>query len=752
MREQDPNRYYGSYRDAQAPYEGDMGDEIDLRNLLWILYRRRWTAATVLVLVVLATAVVTFTATPIYEARAQLLIAPEAPNVVSFQEVIEQNIATSEYYQTQHNLLRSRSLARRTMDALNLWEHPDFGGGDATAPTGLRAMIDAGLGWFSGLLSGSSGSEPGKPEPGESAAQSAQIDGFLGRLTVTPVRNSRIVELRFSSPHPDVAADVVNALIKQYVEQNLEFQFVSTKEASDWLSTQLDDQRKKLESSEQALQQYLEGGDALSLDDGQNIVVQRLTELNAAVTKARTERIGKEALYQQLVRLESDRAALDTFPAILSNTFIQGLKSELSDLQRQQAQMAERLGEKHPDMIKVATAIEATRAKLQTEISKVVESVRNEFLSAQSQERSLAGELERQKADALALNRKAIDYNVLKREAEGDKQIYDSLMQRAKEMGVSRDLKASNIRLVDQAEVPRAPVRPNKRTNLLLGLLGGLVAGIGFAFGLEFIDQRIKNPEEVKRGLGLPFLGMVPDMSSRDGRLARNFTAGMVHGYTEAFRSIRTNLVMSSTEEGSRAIVVTSSQPGEGKSAVASSLAIAMAEAGHTVLLIDADMRKPNQHRVFQLNREPGLSRMLTGGIDASEAMQKTHVDGLWMLPAGPTPPNPSELLGSERFKRFLATVREHFEWIVIDTPPVLAVTDAAVVAHHATGAIFVVGCEQVNKAVARQALEELASARAQVLGAVLNRVSVQKHPRYYAHYYRGKYAGYYGAVGGAAQ
>ena len=238
--------------------------------------------------------------------------------------------------------------------------------------------------------------------------------------------------------------------------------------------------------------------------------MQRLADLNAAYTQARTDRFEKEALYNQLKSLQNDRAALDTFPAILSNTFIQQLKSQLADLQRQQAQMAERLGEKHPDMIKLNSAIENTEAKLQGELAKVVQSVRNEYLSAQAKERSLAAELESQKAGALALNRKGIEYGVLRREAESNKQMYDALMQRAKETGFPASCKASNIRVVDQAEVPRSPVRPRKSVNLLLGLFGGLVAGIGLAFFVEYLDNRVKSPDEIKQFLGLSFLGLVP--------------------------------------------------------------------------------------------------------------------------------------------------------------------------------------------------------------------------------------------------
>ena len=743
-----PRSYAGYGTSGQGYGYGGYGDvsgaEAHLMDYLRTLYRRRWTALTAFAVVFLAVAVYTFTATPVYEGRVQLLIEPENPNIVSFKEVIEQEKATNEYYQTQYTILKSRALARRTIEALKLWSSPELGGGEARKP----GIVGGAVGWVAGLFSGG-GEKPGIPGAGETERQSRVIDAFLAHLTVSPIRNSRLVDLRFASTSPDVSARVTNEVAKEYIEQNLEYKFLSTKEASDWLGQQLTEQRKKVETSELALQHYREQGDAVALEDRQNIVVQRLADLNAAVTKARTERIGKEALYQQLSSLQTNRAALDTFPAILSNTFIQQLKGQLADLQRQRAQMSDRLGEKHPDMIKLASAIESTQARLDGEIGKVVQSVRNEFLSAQSQERSLAADLERQKTDALALNRKEIAYSVLWREAESNKQIYESLMQRAKETGISGELKTSNIRVVDQAETPRSPVRPNKTTNLFLGLLGGAMFGIGLAFFYEYLDARIKNPDEIKQHLGLTFLGLIPGIKLDDSTKAPLLNNGVPPNFAEAFRGIRTSVIFSSAEEGSRSLIVTSSQPSEGKTVVASNLAMSLAQTGQRVLLIDADMRKPHQHTTFNVKQEPGLSNLLVGRAKAAETVRKTDMPGLWLMPAGPNPPNPSELLGSVRFKNLLRSLGDHFDWVVVDTPPVLAVTDAAVVAHMTNGVVFVVGSEQVMRQSAQRAVEQLLGAKATMLGSVLNRVNVTRDPYYYSHYYKKEYANYYSSSAG---
>ena len=739
---------YGGYGYTYG-YEGygtSDEDEVNVMDLVRALYRRRWTALTVFGLVFVAVAVNTFTTTPVFQARAQLLIEPENPNIVSFQEVVKQESATNEYYQTQFSILKSRALARRTLTALNAWTDPFFGGGPQTERSfSVVGAISGAIGRVLGLFSTSDHDGAAVPGPGESPLQSRMVDGFLGNLSVSPIRNSRLVNVEYLSTRPDVAATVVNTLAKQYIEQNLEYKFLSTKEASDWLGKQLADQRKKLEESEQALQRYREQGDAVALEDRQNIVVQRLADLNSAVTRARTMRIEKEALYQQLSTLQGDRRSLDTFPAILSNTFIQQLKSQLADLQRQQVQMAERLGEKHPDMIKVASEIQSTQVRLDAEINKVVQSVRNEFLAAQSQERSLASDLERQKGEALALNRTGIQYSVLSREAESNKQIYDALMQRAKETGISGELKTSNIRVVDYAEVPARPVKPNKATNLLFGLLGGLVAGIGLALVIEYLDTRIKNPDEIRHILGLPFLGLVPGLSVAQSRMNVPSAHSVApRDFVEAFRSIRTNLMCLPGDAKSRALVVTSSQPGEGKTVVASNIAMSLAQTGQRVLLVDADMRKPRQHAIFKMNHDPGLSTLLSGQAKAADTVKKAPLNGLWVLPAGAHPTDPAELLGSQRFKDMLTSLADQFDWVILDSPPVLAVTDAAVIGRLTHGVVFVVGSEQVNRQTALRAIEQLATARATIVGAVLNRVNVDKDPYYYSHYYRADYSRYY--------
>lgn len=724
------------------PSQSNGAEEIHLLDYVRTLYKRRWIAITTFLTVVILTTVYVFTATPIYEARAQLLIESQERNVLSFKEVVEQDRMAVDYSQTQQKLLQSRSLAKKTLEVSKLWNRPEFGGPQQKSFS-LVGSITAPLSWIGQVLSpkpsrGAAGSK-------ETAAQSAGIDAFLASLTVTPVRSSRLVDVNFRSADPALAARIANELVQQFIEQSLDFKFRESKDASNFLAQRLEEQRRQVESSAMALQRYREQNNGVSLDERQNIVVQKLADLNKAVTEAKTTRLQKEAAHNQLQELENDRAALDTFPAILSNSFIQQLKSELSRLEAQRAQLGDKLGDKHPDMIKVQSAIESTQVRLNAELAKVVHSVKNEYLAAQTQENSLMAALNAQKGDALGQNRKAIDYGVLQRAATSNQQIFDGLLQRSKETGISGELRVSDIRLVDAAEIPRAPVSPQRRQDLLLAMFGGGVLAVGFAFFLEYFDNRIKSPAEIGAHLGIPFLGMVPmipDKSRTDTPPLIN--NGVPPNFAEAFKAVRTNVLFSTAEEGSRSLVVTSTGPGEGKTIVSTNLAMALAQAGQRVILIDADMRRPQAHQMLELKQEPGLSNLIVGNVKASDAVRPTAVPGLWFLPAGRIPPNPAELLGSLRFRDFLATLRDHFDWVIVDSPPVMTVTDAAVVAHLANGVVFVVGSEMTSRGAAKAAMNQLDSAKGKVIGAILNRVDLDKNSYYYGNYYRRQYGEYY--------
>jgi succinoglycan biosynthesis transport protein ExoP len=338
-----------------------------------------------------------------------------------------------------------------------------------------------------------------------------------------------------------------------------------------------------------------------------------------------------------------------------------------------------------------------------------------------------------------------VQYTVLQRDADSNRQIYENLLQRSKEAGISGERRTTNVRVIDQAEVPGGAFHPNVRSDMTFAFMAGLVFAFALAFGFEYLDNRIKTPQELKANINVPFLGMVPTLAEeKDAPVNPLLNNGVPQNFAEAFKSIRTNVLFSTAEEGMRTLVVTSAGPGEGKSLVASNLAMALAQAGQRVLLIDCDMRRPRVHEIFEGPQEPGLSNVLSGNAKTSEAIRKASLPGLWLMPAGHIPPNPAELLAARRFNDLMTSLDTHFDWVVLDTPPVMVVADSSIVANQASGVVFVVRADKTTKQSVRAAAEQLDAANAHLIGSVLNGADVLRNPYYYSAYYRKDYARYY--------
>ncbi len=708
---------------------------------LRILYRRRWTAAGVCSGALLVGLLYLLTTPPAYEARVRVLIQPDNPNVVSYKDVMDQDRSAVDYYQTQYTILQSRTLARLTIDKLHLWDYPEFAG----TADGHWLRIRA---WF-----GHAGDRPPttRRPPGDAAAETAQqglaITRMLQQLTIEPVKNSRLVDVRFQAGDPAVAARVANALAVTYIEQNLNIRVQAAKEASRWLEERVTEQQQKVELNELALQRYREQNDATSLEDKQNTVLQRLADLNAAATRARTNLIEKQALYEQSVALKQAKAPLDTFPPILTNAAINTLKQQLAELQRQQAQLADRLGERHPDMVKVQSAIQAATTKLNVELDKALQVVRNDYLVAQAQERSLSASLDLQKQQALDLDRKAINYGTLQRNAATDRGVFETLLQRAKETGLATELKAGNVRILDEAELPRKPIWPDTTRGVPVVLVASLCLALAAAFAAEGLDRRIKSPDEIRTRLGAPLIGLVPMIHAKGAY--PSIESGAPANFIEAFGDLRSAVLLTGGPHPARHIVVASARPREGKTLVASNLAIALAHSGKRVLLADVDLRRPRLHTVFDVPLEPGLADSLAGRLPVEATIQATSVAGLSVLPAGVPDGNPGALLASTAFKAFVDSLGDNFDLVVLDSPPVLAVGDAAVAAAAASAVVFVVDAQSTPRQAAVAALERLDTIGVDILGIVLNQVNLDGHPHYYQPYYSSEYESYY-AIGAA--
>jgi len=687
--------------------------------------------------VVLAIAMLeSYSATPMYRTQARIVIQDERSTAVSSLNASEASYwqDPEPYYNTQYRILQSRGLARRVVRKLPPAPAP--------APSTLtralslpRQMINR---WRTRAAVNVE-----SPAADETAAELAAIAAFLGGVEIAPVKGTRLVEIVYSSPDPQYATLAANTLAREYVQQNLDLKLSNTTNTITWLTEELNKQREKVEGAERAMAEYREGQNAMSLDDGQNIVVARLNSLNDAVTKAKTSRLQKEAAYRQLGNLKGDSADADSFPLIAQNPTIQEIKQQLASLNSEKAKLSQRYGANHPAMETITRQIESASARLRSETAKVLESIANDYRAALAEERNLAGSLEDQKKQAVDLNRKSITYSILQREAESERQVYNALLQQEKELRVVSNSRANNVQVMDDAEVPGGPYTPNHGRDWLMAIVLGLALGVGLAYSVEYLDDTVKLPDDVTRRLKLPLLGLVPAVAG--GKLPV-LTSPVPHDFGEAFRSLRTSLVFTNGSPGNRTIAVTSTQPLEGKTTTACNLAIALALGGARVMLIDADMRRPGLHRTMELPNEVGLSHILTGQARVREAVQRTSEPNLFVMSAGHVPPNPSELLHSERMKQLIANLEAGpFDWIIMDTPPVLAVTDAVILAPYMSGLVFVIGAEMTRRAHAERAIQTIQGGKPNIIGAVLNRVDLNRNKYYYSRYYGYHYKSYYG-------
>jgi polysaccharide biosynthesis transport protein len=698
---------------------------------------KHWKAAIgVAMLVITGMMYQTYTTVPLYRAQARIQIDEE--HTTAQTDFREPSLVYSDpepYYQTQYKILQGRDLALRAVKRLKLQTVPEFNGRGATPPALTQAIAD-----IKAKVVALFRSEPAVParRAGTPVNENQQVDAFLGRVQVAPVRGSRLVDVYFVSADPQFAARAVNVLAEEYVNQNLEFRLQNTDNTLEWLTEEVAKQQTVVQTSERMLAEYRENKNALSLEDRQNIIVSRLNQVNDGVSRARMTRIQKEALYNQ-VAAANDRESLST---IAGNPFVQQLKTRVSELQREKLRLEDRYGEKHPDVQRVNGQIADAQRQLDVEVDRSVAAIKADYQAALAEEKQLGRDLEGQKAQATDLNRKSIDYSVLQREAESNRQVYESLLQREKEMRVVSNSRANNVRLLDRAETPGSPFTPNTRRAWLMALLFGLGIGIAAAFAIDYLDDTVKTPEDVTWRLHLNFLGLVPKVHGERHPL---LSGPVPHDFGEAFRALRTALVASSGIDATRLIAVTSTQPLEGKTTTAANIALALAIGGARVLLIDADMRRPSLHKAMRLPNDRGLAELLGGTAKMREVVQRCGDPNLLVISAGHTPSNPSELLGSDRMRALLHQLTNGpFDWIIIDTPPVLAVTDAVVLAPLVHGVSFVIGAEMTRWRLAERAIETLQAGHPRTIAAILNRVDFDRNRYYYSRYYGHQYKSYY--------
>ncbi|HYE87117.1 MAG TPA: polysaccharide biosynthesis tyrosine autokinase [Vicinamibacterales bacterium] len=709
---------------------------------LSVLYKYRWASITVFLLVVGWVMVDSYTKIPIYRAQARVLIEDPGIDLGTPQDMMR-NIPQQDpetYMQTQLRIMQGRDLAQRVARRLDLSKAPEFNGRGPT-PTALAqtiSLIKYYASWPYRMIVTSTVSLPDAPsnEPVDPANYG---DALLARFGASTVRGSQLVDMTYESSDAEFAAQAVNAYADEYVAQNLALKVEALENSAKFLTAEVARQQKLVQQSETNLALYRERNDASGLEGGQNITGQRLNQLNDAVTRAKTERIQKESLWKQIQAAGQD---VDTISSVVNNTFIQSLKGQIATLTQERTRVSGRYGPQHPEFIKVNSQLANVQSQLDAEIKKALVTAKNEYDAAVTNERVMTESLNEAKSAASALSRKGVDYSVMQREAETNREIYNQLLTREKEIRVLANSRTNNVRVVDRADVPGSPFTPNHRSDWMYAIAFGLVLGIGIAVGLDYMDDTVKTPEDLTRRLKLRFLGLVPSISSSQHPL---ISGPVPHDFGEAYRSIRTALASQITERGPKIVLLCSSQPLEGKTTTSVNIAISLALGGARVLLIDADMRRPSVHKAMRMPNDRGLSQLLAGQARMREVVQRTHDPNLLAITAGRTPANPSELLASDRMRALISGLRSGpFDWVIIDSPPVLAVTDAVIIAPLVSAVAFVVGSEMTRWRLAERAIETMLSSNPAMLLAILNKVDFGRNKYYYSRYYGHQYKNYY--------
>lgn len=583
----------------------------------------------------------------------------------------------------------------------------------------------------------------------------AAITKLLKNLAVTPIRNSRVIELSYLSRKPEMAARIVNTVSDEYIEYNFQARFDATTRATDFLQKQLVDLKAKVEKSDNELINYAQRHSIMSLGEKQDVITQALGDINTRLTEARALRMGKESVYRTL-----SGATPEEFPQALRTSLIEKIETSLMNDEQELAKLSAQLGPSMPQVKQLQSRVALTREQLRRERRLAIENARGEYETALETEKLLTRDFDRQKKLADELGEASIHYNILKREVETNKELYDGLLQRMKEAGVAAGLKSSNIRIVDPAEIPDRPHSPNVPRTLLLGLLLGCMGGVGLAFFLDYLDNTIKTPEDIEERVGLPALGLVPSLESARGgggyrrlyggrRKARGValagegveTASLTASSSliaEAYRGVRTAILLSTPENPPKIIMVTSSKAGEGKTTTTCNMALSLAQTGKRVLVVDCDMRRPRIHKIFNTSGGSGLSEYLTGQVDLVDVVEESQVPNLYVVHAGTTPPNPGELLGSRRMQEALEGAADIFDFILVDTPPLMSVTDPLIVAPMADGVILVTKGGENPPEILKRAKKSLELVHARILGVLCNSVDLSStsYSYYYHQYY----------------
>jgi len=733
----------------------DVSPEESLRVLdYWhIILKRRWIVLTCLLIVFTTVALGTFKEKRVYAGRVLIEINPEEPQVLSFQQIAQTGPSwdIASYRETQYKILKSRSLAERVVRDLRLYQYPEFYEGHKYL--GLVTSIPKKI---------PSPSDPSPPDSSSEAFRNS-VTHFMDATGVEPVERSNLVKVSFLSNNPELASRIANQLANDYIDQNLQVKWDEALKASEWLSGRLVELKSKLQTSEDALQAYAEKNSILFVQNAVNAQSQsmasaRMEQLQQEYTRAQADRTQKESLYSLV-----QAGRVQDLPGFLDNSLIQKLQETLAELQSQYTELTATVKPAYPKAKALKKQIDSIQIVLNRQKLSLSQNITQEYQATRAREQYLRTLLDQQEKLVNVVGQKSIQYNILKREVDTNRSLYDGVLQRMKEAQVSAGLKASNIRVVDPSEVAKTPAKPRVLLNLALGFILGMGLGVGLAFFQEYLDNTLKTPDEVESLLRLPSLGVLPSFhlngseKSADRKLATLEADGNGAGSLaiqkspaslEAFRSLRTSILLSANPVP-KLLLVTSALPGEGKTTTTVNLGATLASLGSKVVIVDCDMRRPACHRATGVKNSPGFVQCLTGRVDLADAiLPVTDVTNLYVIPCGPIPPNPAEILSSPLTAEILRKLCTEFEYVLVDSPPLLSVADSRILATITDAVVLVTRAYDTPYEIVRRARSLLYGAGARILGVALNDVNVHRQGYGYKHGYYQQYGHGYGGYG----
>lgn len=697
-------------------------ERIDLRRFWQVIDRKKWPILGFTVVVTLLAAIVAFTRTPIYRASATLLIESKPVQVVSIEEIYGLDTRSQEYYATQFEILRGRPLAEQVVESLDLTEHRTYGRGEG------KSVLSEWRDWLPFSDSGHPAAIAGDP-------LQAVIKEYFRNLSIQPVRNTQLVHVHFESEDPALAARVANAHAQAYIDSMVDARLTVTESAAAWMTERLAEMEEALLESERQLQEYREQEKLIDVDGLRSLPAREVNDLTSRLVEVRRSLSRAEIAYLQFAGLEDASAeVLQGIPAMLEDELVREFLQAEAAARQKVAELQKRYGPQHPVMIAAQAELAEARSNLRAQQSSVAAAIRKEYEAARAEEAALVRALGEAKQRYQEVGRKESQLSALQRVVDTNRKLYELFYNRVSETSATEDLKAAQARIIAPAVIPSLPVKPNKALMIGLAASAAMIFGLLVAFLREALNNTVRSVADVEEKLHLPLLGMLPLLKSRAGKAGfpgNVYFDKSVPGFGEVIRTVRTSISLDNMQHPHKVVVVASSIRGEGKSTVAISLAQAFAQL-EKVLLVDADLRHPSIGKSLKLpGHRPGLSELLAGDAQLNKCIAHNENYSLDVLSSGFVPQEPLKLLSSQRLVSALMVLRKHYDRIIIDTPPILPVSDALVLAKQSDTVIFVAKCDATSTRQMNLALDSLARVDVRVSGVVVTHLDARKARKY---------------------